>query len=81
MRRGPRAHSVVAGLVASAIAKGKQLDELSLDEYRESSQLFEKDVLKINVESAIAARDIIGGTAPKQVERALRQARKILDEQ
>jgi len=72
------AHSIVARLVSYAIKKGKSFSELSLAEYREFSPLFEEDVHSITIESSIAARDNIGGTAPKQVDRALANAKKIV---
>ncbi len=72
------AHDIVAKLVSHAIAKGKSFHELSLSEYQEFSPLFENDVYAITVESSLAARDVIGGTAPKQVTQALAAARKIL---
>jgi len=74
------AHSIVGRLVLEAASQGKGLSDLALKDYRRYSELFEKDVLGITVESAIAARNVPGGTAPRQVERALRKARKILDE-
>jgi len=74
------AHDIVAKLVSHAIAKGKSLRELSLSEYQEFSPLFEKGVHAITVESSLAARDVKGGTAPKQVAQALAAARKILGE-
>jgi argininosuccinate lyase len=74
------AHDIVAKLVSRAIAKGKPFRKLSLSEYQEFSPLFEKDVYSITVESSLAARDVTGGTAPKQVAQALAAARKILGE-
>jgi argininosuccinate lyase len=74
------AHRIVARLVSHAIAKGKSFRELSLSEYQEFSPLFEKDVYSITVETSLAARDVTGGTAPKQVARALAAARKALGE-
>ncbi len=74
------AHNTVAKLVSHAIAKGKSFSELSLSEYQEFSPLFEKDVYSITAESSLAARDVTGGTAPKQVARALAAARKTLGE-
>jgi len=74
------AHNIVASLVSYAMAKGKSFSELSLSEYRELSPLFGEDVYAITVESSIAARDVIGGTAPRQVDRALAAAKKILGE-
>ena len=72
------AHGIVARLVSYAIDKNKPFSELSLAEYKNFSPLFEEDVYSITVESSIAARNIIGGTAPKQVERALATAKKTI---
>jgi argininosuccinate lyase len=73
------AHDIVARLVSYAVEQGKSLAELSLKEYKGFSSLFGKDVYAINVESSLASRDIIGGTAPGQVEQALAAARKIVE--
>ena len=54
--------------------------ELSLTEYKNVSPMFGEDVYSITVESSLAARDVTGGTAPKQVELALATARKIIGE-
>ena len=73
-----KAHSVVAKLSEYAINDEKSFRELSLSEYRDFSPLFDKDVYNITLESSIAARDVVGGTAPNQVEAALRKAKKSL---
>lgn len=73
------AHDAVARLVTYAAEKGKSLVEISLNEYREYSPLFSEDVLTINVESSLAARDIHGGTAPERVKQALAAARKTVE--
>jgi len=72
------AHDIVARLVSYAMEKGKSFGQLSLAEYKKFSPLFGEDVYSITVESAIAARDVTGGTAPKQVERALAAAKKVV---
>ena len=74
------AHNIVGRLVSYAMEKGKSLSELSLTEYKEFSPLFGEEVYSITIESSIAARDNTGGTAPKQVERALAIAKKIVRE-
>ncbi|MDY6911851.1 MAG: argininosuccinate lyase [Chloroflexota bacterium] len=74
------AHSIVGKLVLEAIGNGKSLHEIPLSDYQKFSPLFEEDIFSITVESSIAARNVPGGTALKQVERALRQARKVLNE-
>jgi len=68
------AHGVVAKLSEYALDKGKNFHELSLSEYRDFSPLFTEDVYDITLESSIAARNIIGGTSPQQVEMALKKA-------
>ncbi len=72
------AHGVVAKLVAYAVQQKKNLDELSIDEYKEYSPLFEDDVISISVESSLAARNNLGGTAPARVEKALEKARELI---
>jgi argininosuccinate lyase len=72
------AHEAVAKLVAYAIEQNKSFGELKLAEYKKFSKLFEKDVFSITIESSLAARDVSGGTAPKQVAKALAAAKKAI---
>jgi argininosuccinate lyase len=74
------AHDIVARLVSYAVSQGKTLEELSLEAYKQYSPRFGDDVYAVTVESSLAARDNIGGTAPKRVEQALASARKTLEE-
>jgi len=72
------AHGIVAKLVGYAISQGKTFGELTLDEYRKFSPLFDKDVYNINIMSSLKARNVPGGTAPEQVEKALAEAKKLI---
>jgi argininosuccinate lyase len=72
------AHNVAGRIVFYSESQGKDLRQLTLDEYRKHSRLFEADVLKINVGSSLRARDVPGGTAPRRVSQAIRRARTIL---
>jgi argininosuccinate lyase len=72
------AHGVVARLVSYAAEKGKSFHELTHEEYQQFSSLFGEDVYSITIESSLAARNVIGGTAPGRVEQALADARKLL---
>jgi argininosuccinate lyase len=72
------AHSIVSKLVQYATEKGKSFPELSISEYKDFSPRFEEDVYSVSVESAIAARNVRGGTAPGQVTQQLKRARQIL---
>jgi len=73
------AHGVVAKLSEYAINKGKSFHELSLSEYHDFSPLFGKEVYNITLESSIAARNVIGGTSPQQVEITLTRVRKLIE--
>jgi argininosuccinate lyase len=73
-----QAHGIVAELTRYAAGEGKRFDALTLDEYRRFSPEFDNDILGITVASALAARDVPGGTAPSQVAVALKRAKERL---
>ena len=72
------AHEVVGKLVNYAAGKGKTLGALDMKEYKKFSTLFSADVRSITIESSLAARDVVGGTAPQQVKKALAKARRAI---
>jgi len=72
------AHHVVGSLVGYCVEHSKGFHELTLDEYHRFSPLFEAGVFGISVEGSMAARDVLGGTAPRQVALALAAARERL---
>lgn len=72
-----KAHEAVGQIVVYAIGQGKQLQELTLDEVRSFSPLFEDDVFTaISLESSLAGKNQIGGTSLEQVAHELAQARE-----
>ncbi|MDH4291243.1 MAG: argininosuccinate lyase [Dehalococcoidia bacterium] len=73
-----KAHGVIAKLSEYAVSKGKNFRELGRKEYRNFSVLFGGDVYSITAESSVAARNVVGGTSPQQVGKALRRARKLV---
>ena len=73
------AHEIVARAVRRAVQKGVDLTQLGLDELKQFSNLIEADVVeKLSLEGSLAARDHVGGTAPKQVRAAIARARQRL---
>jgi argininosuccinate lyase len=72
------AHVIVGVLVRECENRRCELSALPLDVYRAASGLFEADVLALDVDSALAARDIPGGTAPRQVRIAAAQLRALI---
>ena len=70
------AHAVVGGLVREAEARGCELRELPFAVYEAASALFRPDVLELDVDAALAARDLPGGTAPARVREAAEALRR-----
>ena len=73
------AHGIVRELCRYSESEKTELKGLKLEEYQGFSPIFDRDVYRITAESATAARDNPGGTAPRRVADALAQARKILE--
>jgi argininosuccinate lyase len=84
VRRGlpfREAHEAVALAVKAAAARGVDLAELPLAELRTFSSLIDADVQQVlTLEGSIAARDHLGGTAPKQVQAQVARWRHRLSE-
>ncbi len=72
------AHGIVGGLVRECEQRRCELTQLPLDVYKAASPLFEGDILDLDVDAALAARDIPGGTAPRRVREAAESLRRAL---
>jgi argininosuccinate lyase len=72
-----QAHHVTGKLVGIASDKGVDLDKLSLAEMQAVEPAIDRSVYKVlTVEASVAARKSFGGTAPANVARAVKEARK-----
>jgi argininosuccinate lyase len=70
------AHEVVGRIVRACLAAGKSLPQLTLAEFKAFHPAIGRDVYRhLTLESSVARRDLPGGTAPRQVKRALSDAR------
>lgn len=68
-------HEVVGKSVAYGIEQDKDLSEMSLEELQQFSDVISEDVFDVlTLEGSVAARDHVGGTAPKQVQLAAADA-------
>jgi argininosuccinate lyase len=73
------AHEAVARAVRACDIAKCDLSEMPLEKLREFSPLIEQDVYAVlTLEGSVAARDHIGGTAPKQVRAAIARVREQL---
>lgn len=74
-----QAHKVVGKIVGECIKKKLDLKKLSVQDLKRHSDLFSKDVLKVfNWESAIAHRNIEGGTGLSSVKKQIEKAKKLI---
>jgi argininosuccinate lyase len=71
-----KAHEVIGRIVVYAIEQGRELHELTIDECRQFSPLFDEDIFDaISLESSLAGKRQIGGTSPEQVKEELARAK------
>jgi len=73
------AHEVVGKMVLYCINQNKAIDELSISELREFSDIIEDDVYKeISLETCVSMRNIPGGPAKAQVTEAIENGKSFL---
>jgi argininosuccinate lyase len=74
------AHEVVGKAVAQGVASGRDLAEMPLETLQGFCPGIGTDVFEVlTLEGSVAARDHLGGTAPRQVAAAAERARARLD--
>lgn len=74
-----QAHAVVGNAVHYCIEHHKVLLELSMEEFRSMSPLFEEDIKEaLSIENCVKNRESYGGTGPKSVERQQTHAEKAI---
>lgn len=74
-----QAHAVVGNAVHYCIEHHKVLLNLSMDEFKSMSPLFEEDIKEaLSIENCVKNRESYGGTGPKSVERQQTHAEKAI---
>lgn len=74
-----QAHAVVGSAVHYCIEHHKVLLDLSMEEFRSMSPLFEEDIKEaLSIENCVKNRESYGGTGPKSVERQQTHAEKVI---
>jgi argininosuccinate lyase len=70
-------HHLIGRLVKSCIDKGISLSNLTLEDFKKISPLFEKDVLKvITIKYSVNSKKSLGSTSQELVKKAIISARK-----
>ncbi len=71
------AHAVIGKLVFYSINCGKALNDLSLEEFKQFSDIFDEDVYEaISLETCVSQRNIIGGPSSGAVQKAIDDVKK-----
>ncbi len=74
------AHRVVGETVRYCVDNNKTFDQLTIEEFKQHSELFEEDIyLEISLEASVGARKSYGGTAPEAVKVQMANAEAFLD--
>jgi argininosuccinate lyase len=74
-----QAHEVIGKTVLYCIQQGKFLLDLTLEEFKQFSALFDSDIYEVlQPETVVNARNVYGGTATPQVQAAIARAESIL---
>jgi argininosuccinate lyase len=72
-----QAHKISGKIVLFAQEKGKNLEELQLDDFKRFSDLIGKDVYEVfDYKKAIESKNVYGGTAYKRVEYQLKKIKE-----
>ncbi|MDD3012154.1 MAG: argininosuccinate lyase [Candidatus Gastranaerophilales bacterium] len=73
------AHEVIGKLVFYCIQNGKSLDDLTLEEYKKFSPVFEESVYQaISLEECVNKRNVIGGPSKSMMEEVIRKSEEYL---
>ncbi|MGM9567751.1 MAG: argininosuccinate lyase [Clostridia bacterium] len=73
------AHAIIGNIVLDCERKGKALKELTLEEWKNYSDVFSDDIYEfIAIENSVKRRNIPGAPSPVQTEKALSAARERL---
>lgn len=73
------AHETVGRLVMQAMARGAELDQLTVDEMKSFAPAIEDDVFgSLSLERTLASKSQVGGTAPERISAELKLAKSRL---
>lgn len=75
------AYKITGTIVKYCIENNKKLNELSIDEYKQFSEIFDEDIYnEIDVMTCLNKRNVIGGPAPEQVKKEIERIKNMMQE-
>lgn len=74
------AYKTTGTIVKYCIDNNKTLNELSIEEFKGFSELFEEDVYEaIDLMNCVVKRNVVGGPAPEQVRKEIERVKKLIE--
>ena len=75
------AHEIVGKVVAHAVSKKQDLDELSIEDFKSVSSVIEEDIFDfLNIEGSVRSKKTSGGTSYEDVNKQIEKAKNIIKE-
>ncbi len=75
-----QAHEIVGKMVIYCIENNKTLEELTLEEYKNCSMIFDKDIYDaITLEQCIKERNLVGGPAAEAVSLSIKEGKDFIE--
>lgn len=72
-------HEIIGKMVIYSIKNNKKLEDLTLDEYKSFSDIFDNDIYNaISLNECINKRNVIGGPAPQKMKSIINESEKYL---
>ncbi|GAA6492027.1 argininosuccinate lyase [Candidatus Bariatricus faecipullorum] len=76
------AHGIIGRLVLYCIEKNKALDDLTMEEYKAISLVFEEDIYDaVSMETCVQKRNTVGAPGPEAMKQVIQKCREYLEEQ
>ncbi len=76
------AHEIVGKMVVNCIDKGCRLSDLSLDDFKKFSLLYDEDIFEVmSIKNSVNRKNSFGGTSTKSVNKQITIAEKIIEKE
>jgi len=73
------AYKTVGQLVGECVKQDKSLADLTLEEFKAHSEIFEEDIYEaIDLKTCVRGRNVIGGPSPEEVSRQIAVIEKFI---
>ncbi len=74
-----QAHEITGKIVRYCIKNKKQLEEISINEFRNFSNIISKDICsRLSAENSVNAKNSRGGTSPSEVKKQIKRLKKLI---